>query len=79
VLAVSLNTVQSISQYRIKLPNNLKQVAERNSVYRSIGEVLRRCPDGPPLLDPVKNQGIQDKSFKDLVKVRFFVWMIAGD
>lgn len=79
MLAVSLNTVQSISQYRIKLPNNLKQVAERNSVYRSIGEVLRRCPDGPPLLDPVKNQGIQDKSFKDLVKVRFFVWMIAGD
>ena len=70
VLAVSLTTVQSISQYRIKMPNNLRQVPDRNSVFRAINEVLRRSPGGPPLLDPIRNQGIQDKSFKDLVKVR---------
>lgn len=69
VLAVSLSTVQAISQYRIKLPGNLKPQQERDGVARAIGEVLKRSPDGPPLLDPIKNLGINDKSFKDLVKV----------
>lgn len=63
--------MQSISQYRINLPKDLRGQAERNSTFKAVTETLRRTPEGPPLLDPIKNMGINDKSFKDLVKVSY--------
>ena len=69
IVAVLLSTIQSISQFRIKLPKDLRAQAEKNTAFKSVGEIMRRMPQGPTLLDPVKNMGINDKSFKDLVKV----------
>ena len=69
VISVLLSTVQSISQYRVNLPRDLRPEAERKTAYRAIGEIQRRMGD-IALLDPIKNMGIQDKSFRDLVKVR---------
>ncbi|GFZ49054.1 Hydrolase acting on acid anhydrides to facilitate cellular and subcellular movement [Saitozyma sp. JCM 24511] len=68
IVAVLLSTIQSISQFRIKLPKDLRAQAEKNTAFKSVGEIMRRMPQGPTLLDPVKNMGINDKSFKDLVK-----------
>ncbi|WVF70153.1 hypothetical protein IAT40_004941 [Kwoniella sp. CBS 6097] len=68
IIACSLTTVQSISQYRINLPKDLRGQGEKNTAFKAVGEIKRRMPDGPPLLDPIKSMGIEDKSFKDLVK-----------
>lgn len=65
-----MSTIQSISQFRINLPTDLRGQHERNTAFKAVGEIKRRLPDGPTLLDPIRNLGINDKSFKDLVKVR---------
>ena len=69
VIPVLLSTIQSISQLRVKVPADLRSQGDKNTVYRALGEVMRRMPGGPTLLDPIKNMGITDKSFMDLVKV----------
>jgi len=42
----------------------------RLDLRKTVEEVKRRFPDGVPSLDPIKNMGIKDESFKNLVKVR---------
>lgn len=69
IIGVLLSTIQSISQFRINLPKDLRGAAEKNTAFKAVGEIKRRMPDGPTLLDPIKNMGINDKSFRDLVKV----------
>lgn len=69
VIGVLLSCVQSISQLRIKLPKDIRGLVERNTAFKAVGEMRRRMPEGPPLLDPVRNMGIHDQSFKELVKV----------
>ena len=68
IIGVLLSTIQSISQFRIKLPKDLRGQGEKNTAYKAIGEIKRRMPGGPTLLDPIKNMGINDKSFRDLVR-----------
>nr|XP_031861831.1 uncharacterized protein CI109_002660 [Kwoniella shandongensis]KAA5528903.1 hypothetical protein CI109_002660 [Kwoniella shandongensis] len=68
IIACSLTTVQAISQYRINLPKDLRGQGEKNTAFKAVGEIKKRMPEGPPLLDPIKSMGIEDKSFKDLVK-----------
>lgn len=69
IIGVLLSTIQSISQIRVKLPTDLRAQADKNTAFRAVAEIHRRMPDGPTLLDPIKNMGINDKSFRDLVKV----------
>lgn len=69
VIGVLLSCIQSISQFRINLPKDLRQQVEKITALKAVAEIRRRMPDGPTLLDPVRNMGINDKSFKDLVKV----------
>ncbi|OCF59139.1 ATP-dependent RNA helicase DOB1 [Kwoniella mangroviensis CBS 10435] len=68
IIACSLTTVQAISQYRINLPKDLRGQSEKNTAFKAVGEIKKRMKDGPPLLDPIKSMGIEDKSFKELVK-----------
>lgn len=69
IIGVLLSCLQSISQLRINLPKDLRQQAEKTTAFKAVAEINRRMPDGPTLLDPARNMGINDKSFKDLVKV----------
>jgi len=68
VVPVVMSTVDSISSIRIPLPKDLKSMDHRLDVRKTIEEVKRRFPDGIPHLDPIKNMGIKDESFKSLVK-----------
>ena len=70
IIGVLLSCVQSISQFRINLPKDLRGRTEKITAFKAVEEIKRRMPDGPTLLDPVRNMGINDKSFKELVKVR---------
>jgi ATP-dependent RNA helicase DOB1 len=69
IIGVLLSTIQSISHIRVHLPKDLRQQGEKNTAYKAVGEVKKRFPDGLTLLDPVKNMGIKDESFRKLVKV----------
>jgi len=71
IIGVLLTTVQAISQLRIKLPQDLRSQEQKNTAYKAIGEIKKRMPNGPALLDPIKNMGINDKSFRDLIKVSY--------
>jgi ATP-dependent RNA helicase DOB1 len=79
IIGVLLSTVQAISQLRIKLPQDLRSQEQKNTAYKAIGEIKKRMPNGPALLDPIKNMGINDKSFRDLIKVCYTLRTVADD
>jgi ATP-dependent RNA helicase DOB1 len=68
VVPVLLHTIQQISSVRVYYPSDLKSLENRMSVLKTVQEVLKRFPDGVPLLDPVEDMGIKDKDFTDLLK-----------
>jgi ATP-dependent RNA helicase DOB1 len=69
VVPVLLSTIESISHFRIHLPQDLRSEQARETVWKSVLEVHRRMPNGVPLLDPIENMGIKDVKFKELVTV----------
>jgi len=68
VIPVALGVISKISQIRLYLSNDLRPQENRMAVLKSIEEVQKRFPDGVPLLDPVKDMHIKDKSFDELVR-----------
>jgi ATP-dependent RNA helicase DOB1 len=70
IIPVLLSTLDGISHLRLFMPKDLRSAVARETVWKSVLEVQRRCPDGIPFLDPVENMGITDEKFKALVKVR---------
>lgn len=69
VVPVLLSCLESISHIRLFLPNDLKSSDQRDTVRKSLEEVMRRFPDGIAVLDPIENMGIRDDSFKKLLRV----------
>ncbi|KAJ7040808.1 rRNA-processing arch domain-containing protein [Mycena alexandri] len=67
VVPVLLTTIEGISHLRIFLPKDLRQESAREGVWKSVGEIERRFPDGIALLDPIANMGIKDDKFSALV------------
>ncbi|KAI1873782.1 uncharacterized protein JN550_003051 [Neoarthrinium moseri] len=67
-----LTCVKAISQIRVFMPKEVKSLEDieevRNTLRKSLAEVLRRFPDGVPILDPIENMGITDDSFKKLMR-----------
>ncbi|KAI0036405.1 antiviral helicase [Vararia minispora EC-137] len=68
VVPVLLSTIDGISHLRLFMPKDLRGLSARETVWKSVMEVQRRCKDEIPLLDPVENMGITDEKFKALVK-----------
>ena len=67
VVPVILSLVDGISTIRVYIPKDLRSVENRNSVGKTIREVLRRYPNGVPVLDPFEDMHIEDPAFKKLV------------
>jgi len=74
VVPVLLSCLDAISGLRIFLPNDMKQVDQRNTARKNIDEIKRRFGDGISILDPVENMNITDDSFKSLLRVSRFCW-----
>lgn len=68
LIPITLDSIEAISKIRIYLPSDLKASSQKKTVGKSIQEVDKRFPDGLPLLDPIEDMKIDDKSFKMLVK-----------
>ncbi|KAH8677620.1 rRNA-processing arch domain-containing protein [Xylariales sp. PMI_506] len=72
VVPCLLTCLKAISQIRVFMPKDIKTQEDiediRKQLLKSLAEVLRRFPDGVPILDPIENMGITDDSFKKLLR-----------
>lgn len=69
VIACPLSAIDGLSSARIFVPKEIKSVDSRQQILKTVLEILKRFPDGPPLLDPVRDMQIKDESFVKLVEV----------
>lgn len=68
IVSVESTVVTHISSVRLFCPNDLRQKDARKGVFKSIKEVKRRYPEGPPLLNPIDDMKITEQEFVDAVK-----------
>ena len=68
VFTVGLDNIERISQVRIFAPQALNSLEARKKVALAVKEVLKRFPEGPPLLDPIKDLGIDEAGFQVLIE-----------
>jgi ATP-dependent RNA helicase DOB1 len=65
---IGLDHVERISAVRIFMPQDLTSATGRRKVELSVRELLKRFPDDSiPLLDPVKDMGIEDSALETLL------------
>ena len=69
VVPVLLSALDGIGHLRIYLPKDLRPISARETVWKSVLEVHKRCPNGITMLDPIENMKIEDDGFKALLKV----------
>jgi ATP-dependent RNA helicase DOB1 len=67
VFTVGLDSIERISAVRLFVPQALHTPEARKKVSLSVNEVHKRFADGVPLLDPVKDLGIEEDSFTTLM------------
>ncbi|XP_017881620.1 exosome RNA helicase MTR4 [Ceratina calcarata] len=67
VVPVMHTLVSQISSLRLYYPKDLRPLDNRKSVLKTIQEVKKRFPDGPPLLNPITDMHIEDEAFKNIV------------
>lgn len=67
VVPVIHKLICQISSLRVYYPNDLRPADNRRSVLRTIEEVKKRFPKGPPLLNPINEMHIKDPEFKNIV------------
>ncbi|KAI8438729.1 hypothetical protein MSG28_011142 [Choristoneura fumiferana] len=67
VVPVLHTLIHQISSLRVYYPKDLRPADSRKSVLKTIGEVKKRFPEGPPLLNPIKDMKIDEPVFKDCV------------
>jgi ATP-dependent RNA helicase DOB1 len=67
LFTVGLENIERISAVRIFTPQALHTPEARKKVSLSLAEVQKRFPDGIPLLDPVKDLGIEEDTFKTMM------------
>jgi len=65
---VLLELLDGISSIRIYIPKDLMSFSARQSVAKSLNEVLKRFTDGPPLLDPIEDIRIEDVTFTKVIR-----------
>lgn len=68
ICPVPLEMLESISSLRVYIPKDLRTLESRQAVGKSVKEVMRRFPQGVPLLDPQEDMDIQDEHFKRIIK-----------
>ncbi|VEN60766.1 unnamed protein product [Callosobruchus maculatus] len=59
--------ITHVSSVRVFCPTDLRSKDSRKGMYKAVKEVKKRFPDGPPLLNPVKDMKIQEEEFVDIV------------
>lgn len=68
VVPITTSVIRAISSVCIYLPQNLQSLDSRQSVLKTLREIKKRTKGNFPLLDPVEDMGIKDKTLVDTVK-----------
>ncbi|KAH9127158.1 hypothetical protein AeMF1_002497 [Aphanomyces euteiches] len=68
VFPVPLALVDQLSSLRVYIPKDLRTPESRLAVAKSLAEVMRRFPQGVPLLDPIQDMQIDDVGFDKMVR-----------
>jgi len=68
IVSIMFPLIQQISSARIFIPDDLQHLDRRMAVNSAIKEVLRRCDNKIPLIDPEKDMKINTPDFKETVK-----------
>ncbi|XP_059178538.1 exosome RNA helicase MTR4-like [Physella acuta] len=68
VVPILTRLIDSVSAIRLYIPNDLRSSDSRFLVLKSLQEVEKRFTDGLPLLDPIEDMGIKEKSLLDTIK-----------
>lgn len=69
VVPVLHKLLSRISSLRVYYPKDLRPAENRRTVLKTINEVKKRFPGGPPLLNPINDMNIKDSSFKNIVEM----------
>lgn len=67
VVPVLHSLISKISSLRVYYPSDLRPNDNRQSVLKTVQEVKKRFPNGPPLLNPITDMHINDGDFKNIV------------
>lgn len=67
VVPVQLPLISALSKLRISIPPDLRPSEARQSILLAMQELRTRFPQGFPKLNPVKDMGIEDPEFVELV------------
>lgn len=67
VVPVQLSLISALSKLRISIPPDLRPLEARQSILLAVQELGTRFPQGLPKLNPVKDMGIEDPEFVELV------------
>ncbi|XP_058068474.1 DExH-box ATP-dependent RNA helicase DExH10 [Magnolia sinica] len=67
VVPVQLPLICALSSIKISLSSDLRPAEARQSILLAVQQLGTRFPQGLPKLDPVKDMGIDDPEFVDLV------------
>ncbi|KAE9016963.1 Exosome RNA helicase [Phytophthora rubi] len=68
ICPVPLEMLDLLSSLRVYIPKDLRTLESRQAVGKSVKEVLRRFPQGVPLLDPREDMDIQDEQFARVIE-----------
>lgn len=68
VIPVTLASIQEVGKIRVYLPNEVRSPKQKETVGKSISEVIRRVQGKVPTLDPVSGMKINDDDFMKLLK-----------
>ncbi|TID17196.1 hypothetical protein CANINC_004055 [Pichia inconspicua] len=68
IIPISLNSIQEISSCRSILPKDLNSKQSRKTLNKALKEIVKRHPDGLPILDPINKMKIKDDEFANLLK-----------
>lgn len=68
VIPITLDSIQEISSCRSIMPKDINNKHAQKTLDKALKEIVRRHPDGLPLLDPVSKMNIKDNEFKTLLK-----------
>lgn len=67
IVPVVSKLIIKISSIRVHCPEDLRPKDNRKAMLKIIREVKKRFPEGPPLLNPIKDMNIKDEEFQDIV------------
>lgn len=68
IISITLKSIADIANIKAYMPKELTNPAQKNGVVKNVNEIVKRFPDGIPLLDPIENMKITDDSFMKLVR-----------